>query len=34
MILGTNNSKVSVNYPDYAHKLCKKVVIIVKIWEF
>ena len=23
--LGTNNSKVSVNYPDFAHKLCKKV---------
>ena len=23
--LGTNNSNVSVNYPDYAHKLCKKV---------
>ena len=23
--LGTNNSAVSVNYPDYAHKLCKKV---------
>ena len=23
--LGTNNSRVSVNYPDYAHKLCKKV---------
>ncbi len=23
--LGTHNSKVSVNYPDYAHKLCKKV---------
>ena len=23
--LGTNNSKTSVNYPDYAHKLCKKV---------
>ena len=23
--LGTNNSKDSVNYPDYAHKLCKKV---------
>ena len=23
--LGTNNSKNSVNYPDYAHKLCKKV---------
>jgi ribose 5-phosphate isomerase B len=23
--LGTNNSDVSVNYPDYAHKLCKKV---------
>ena len=22
--LGTNNSKTSVNYPDYAHKLCKK----------
>ena len=24
-VLGTNNSKISVNYPDYAHKLCKKV---------
>ena len=23
--LGTNNSHVSVNYPDFAHKLCKKV---------
>ena len=23
--LGTNNSKISVNYPEYAHKLCKKV---------
>ncbi len=23
--LGTKNSKVSVNYPDYAHKLSKKV---------
>ena len=23
--LGTDNSLVSVNYPDYAHKLCKKV---------
>ena len=23
--LGTNNSKISVNYPLYAHKLCKKV---------
>ena len=23
--LGTNDSKISVNYPDYAHKLCKKV---------
>ena len=23
--LGTNNSKVSVNYPEYAHKLCTKV---------
>ena len=23
--LGTNNSKKSVNYPDYAHKLCKEV---------
>ena len=23
--LGTLNSKDSVNYPDYAHKLCKKV---------
>ncbi len=23
--LGTNTSTLSVNYPDYAHKLCKKV---------
>ena len=23
--LGTNNSSDKVNYPDYAHKLCKKV---------
>ena len=23
--LGTNSSKVSVNYPDYAHNLCKRV---------
>ena len=23
--LGTDNSKRSVNYPDYAHKLCKKI---------
>ena len=23
--LGTDNSKISVNYPDYAHTLCKKV---------
>ena len=23
--LGTNNCDVSVNYPDFAHKLCKKV---------
>ena len=23
--LGTDNSKRSVNYPDYAHKLCRKV---------
>ena len=23
--LGTDNSKESVNYPDYAHKLCRKV---------
>ena len=23
--LGTNNSEISVNYPDYAHKLCIKV---------
>ena len=23
--LGTKDSKISVNYPDYAHKLCKKV---------
>ena len=25
--LGTNSSEISVNYPDYAHKLCKKVGI-------
>ena len=24
--LGTNNASASVNYPDFAHKLCKKVV--------
>ena len=24
--LGPNNSLISVNYPDYAHKLCKKVI--------
>ena len=23
--LGTNNSKESVNYPDFAHRLCRKV---------
>jgi len=23
--LGTDNSKISVNYPDYAHNLCKKI---------
>jgi len=23
--LGTDSSKISVNYPDYAHRLCKKV---------
>ena len=23
--LGTNGSKISVNYPDFAHKLCQKV---------
>ncbi len=23
--LGTNNSKVSVHYPDFAHRLCRKV---------
>ena len=23
--LGANNSKISVNYPEYAHKLCKRV---------
>ena len=23
--LGTNDSNISVNYPDYAHKLCRKV---------
>ena len=25
MDMGTNSSKKSVNYPDYAHRLCKKV---------
>ncbi len=25
--LGTKNSSTSVNYPDYAHKLCKKVAL-------
>ena len=25
MDMGTNSSKKSVNYPDYAHKLCSKV---------
>ncbi len=25
--LGTDDPKISVNYPDYAHKLCKKVAI-------
>jgi ribose 5-phosphate isomerase B len=25
--LGTNSSKISVNYPDFAHKLCKKVSV-------
>jgi ribose 5-phosphate isomerase B len=23
--MGPNNSKISVNYPEYAHRLCKKV---------
>ena len=23
--LGTDNSKISVNYPDFAHKLCRKI---------
>ena len=23
--MGTNNSKISVNYPEYAHRLCKEV---------
>ena len=26
MDLGTNSSEKSVNYPDYAHKLCSKVL--------
>ena len=30
--LGTDNSKNSVNYPDYAHKLCKKVAKKSKIF--
>ena len=25
--LGTNSQDISVNYPDYAHNLCKKVAI-------
>ena len=25
--LGTDSSKISVNYPDFAHKLCKKVSV-------
>ena len=25
--LGTNSSKKSVNYPDYAHKLCRNVIL-------
>ena len=29
--LGTNNSKTSVNYPDYAHKVCKEGVKMIKI---
>ena len=28
--LGPNNSKISVNYPEYAHKLCKKVGVSSK----
>ena len=28
--LGTDNSNKSVNYPDYAHKLCKKVILNTK----
>ncbi len=28
--LGTDNSNISVNYPDYAHELCKKVAKNVK----
>ena len=28
--MGTNDSKTSVNYPDYAHKLCKKVSLNTK----
>ena len=28
--LGTNSSKNSVNYPEYAHKLCKKVALSPK----
>ena len=33
--LGTDNSNKSVNYPDYAHKLCKKVSLNSrKIWGF
>ena len=29
--LGTDNSKISVNYPDYAHKLCRKISSNTKI---
>ena len=28
--LGTDSSNKSVNYPDYAHKLCKKVILNTK----
>ena len=32
--LGTHSSKTPVNYPDYAHKLCKKYPKTLKILVF
>ena len=32
--LGTTSSNISVNYPDFAHNLCKKLQEITRIWVF